>query len=91
LINIIISKNRLNHKKAYKILKIDFESQYDEDNYSSQELPTSEFENGTKHNANTPKGNSYFKDNPFHGLSQKGEKANHTIDSTVRITDDRIM
>lgn len=64
------------------MLQIDY-STTDEFEDSSRELPTSEFEEGTKNNTNTPKGNNYFKDNPFNGLTKKKEQGSYTIDARI--------
>lgn len=87
----IVKNHKVNFNKAYKLLKISYTSNDDyEDFYDSgRELPTSEFEEGAKCNANTPKDNHYFKENPFAALNNKfEEQGNRTIDSSSKIAEE---
>lgn len=87
----IVKNHKVNFSKAYKLLKISYTSNDDYEDYydSGREMPTSEFEEGTKCNANTPKDNHYFKENPFAALKNKiEEQGNRTIDSSSRIADE---
>jgi hypothetical protein len=80
----VSNEGKVYFKKAYKLLKIDYD--FSEECDSQKEMPTNEFEEGDRWNANTPKGNMYFRDNPFMGVGKAEEQGSNTIDETKDIS-----
>lgn len=77
----IVSHNKVNYKKAFKILKIDSDFKNEMDDYydSGREIATSELDEGTKYQLN----------NPFSWITNRlEEQGSRTIDSTTRIADE---